>query len=274
MNKLKYYKMESSADECDHVFEEIEDTIFMCEKCGIEKVGIDLNYDNEWNQSKLNSESRCNYKSYSEFTTNMNLINILKNYETSENRDIIINDIYDLYQKVVKGDIVRDPYNKSILIICANTIYKSKYNRILELIKLQKHFNLKRKQVLNGLKFFNTKVKINNINLDLIGNGGVDTKNEEITVIKYLRSIGSELSLKLDIIDESIVIYNDLICNYKEINHIAQKSIAVSILKYLIKKYNIKNIDVINLSKRYNIPDTSILKVEKILLLKLITDNN
>lgn len=247
-------------DECVHDFEEVDfDGLCVCKNCKIEKVISRVDCGNEWRQNKTSSNSRCQYKSYTDVCTGEDLIKIIKTYDDSDSS--VVDDIYDLYQKVIKGDIIRYPFNKSVLFMCANTIYKNKKRKYLELNKMQKHFGLTRKQILNGIKYFNMKISLNNINIEV---------QNSISVEEYISAICSDLNMNISV--ELIDIYNKVLTNHKEINHLTPKSIAVAILRFYAKKMNIHTINTNILTMKYSVSDTSMSKVDKILSKALTPD--
>lgn len=242
--------------ECNHEVSEIDNEgISVCVHCHIEKVlsatVVDFN-STDWHQNKDGAnQSRYKYKSYNASSTDDDLMKLMKAYDSDQR---LVDVVFTLYRSVVKGDTIRHPFNKSVLFMCAHTIYKTQESKYLEMTKLQRHFGLTRKQILNGIKYFNMKVSLNHIKIDV---------HTSISVEDYIRSICADLDLPFfqDLID----IYNDVITRNNSINHASPKSIAVSILRNYARKNNMEKITTAMLSSRYVVSDTSMSKIDKII---------
>lgn len=241
-------------NECEHEFEDIDfDGFTICKKCNIEKVvSGGLDYGNEWRSCKATDNSRCQYKSYTDTFTGEDITKIMKSYDESD--PDMLDEIYNLYHQVVKGDIIRYPFNKSVLFMCANTIYKSKYKRYLELNKLQKHFGLTRKQILNGIKYFNMKVFVNKVNV---------TIHNSISVEDYITSICEDLHINFN--QCMIDMYHTISDRHKDVCHMSPKFVATAIVTFYSRRNNIPNATKEIMLEKYGVSDTSISKIDKIL---------
>lgn len=245
---------------CIHQFQALDDVTQRCHLCGIEKVVTSyIETGAEWRDYRESAEStnraRCGYKAYND-SLHMNTV-----FLQSIGIDAaIMGEIGELYKKVVKGDIIRFPFNKAILFICTHTVYKSK-SRYLEYTELQRQFGLTRKQISNGMKYFRIKVTKNRVKLDT---------SLCVSTEQYLCEMCKDLDLPTlvdtDIKDSLISMYQQVINRSEVINHSSSKALATAIIKSHVRcmcdadTYS----DICHtLNARYATSDTTMLKLEK-----------
>lgn len=267
-------------DECNHVFKEsapqcangarrAAQRIEVCLLCGIERIiSTYVDTDAEWRNFKERgdiSKSRCVYRhkydrddedlaaaaddiSQQAISTMLKVLNIPEDFAPK---------IEDLYERVVKGDIIRYPFNRSLLFVCTYMTYKTN-NRFLEYGKLQKTFDVNKKQVSAALKFFNLKLKLNKITFD--------TK-PCVTIEQYLTQICDDLDLRAhipNVLEDVTALYNSISKLSEVVNHSIQKTAAIAIIKYYIKvNHDRKRPLLAQMSKRYSVSENSIQKIEK-----------
>lgn len=217
--------------ECVHVFEKTQrivagNKIERCKMCMIERVVQTLNIDTQVECfSKASATARCAYRSYTTQTADT----IAQTLPVLEKDPVIQGEIEDLYNRVIQGDTLRFPFNRSVLIVCALSIYKS-HKRFMEYTRLQTQFDISRKQMSGGVKYFNLKVRLNNIQLKMDA--------QYISVGDYIHNICIDLNINEQLTAQCIQVYDKIKDKCDDFNYVMPKVVAVAMVKYFMRNRN------------------------------------
>lgn len=243
-DKLPELQQATQSESCEHETKIIEKSVLICLDCG-EELEKDIFLD-----SKLYPEIQSNHDVSRCHVRKVEDKSIYKDVEDMGFGERIVSIANDIYVEVTHGRIYRGNSRKAIVFACIFNAYKLD-GTPQDHDNLANMFNLKRKNVLKGMKHVN-----NNISKDS------PIKMTYITPVYLVTEIMKKFNATPEHIQEVVILYEQIKDKSSVINRARPQSTSAGLVYYYILKTN-KNITLKDFLSKISLSELTIRKIVK-----------